>query len=1034
MVIGTPNYLRLSPYQISSPVRSISSPIASHWFLIQVISSIIDISTFGNSKNIHFSTENMVSNGWFRMYLNHDQVQFLKDSTYFELYPIEMKHKISTRQTAERGDYFVHASSDWTPPEGATILTRVSDTIFYVRNLLIDQNVMNDPRVLQINPIGTKELLNRYVSGYLQGGHQKSYYHNNIFAPTRPLHEIGINGTGQVINVVDSGVDVLNAFFYDPSPENTLESITNKTNVNHRKVIRIEAYVDNTDYKNGHGTHVAGTAAGSSYCTDCGIQQYNGIASGAKLYFSDIGNSTSLEVTGDIDLVEQAKIFKELDVHVSSNSWGFSTYLSEVEFRYNKAAYDNPYILYVFAAGNSKNYNTIYCPANAKNVATVGSVEQVSSTASEFSSVEAEVQNSTFKFTVYDSMTKLIRGNSVGPNMKYYVNLTLVDYREPYLEPNCTEANCSEKVPDPDFDAATYYKGKAVIVNTEVEDDEELCIRAQNAADFGAEVAFYLPNVTFYVCKPIPTFPMLNLLNADNIDHLKQMGTLSILPPSGDEVDQVPAATYQASKGPADNGLRKPDIATPGGNVFSAKSHGYEMDGVVPNASFNDNVLRLSGTSMATPQVSALAILIVQYLRDGFYPGLEKGSGESTTPSSCLMRGILVNTADKPPNLLVRDSKSEPRNDVGFGVPCLERALGLNGVGFRFVDNEIMPSKSHKIYKIELDSNLVDLNVTMSYLDPPLNPENEAIFFADLDLFIKSPNGKFYMGNDMLESESFSTTERIIIDKEEIPSNGGVFEIHILSSDYPIQNQKVTYSIVVNGPFEQKVSDRNPLFLKARTASHDECVNNCNNNGLCAQARCICNEGFIGSSCNTTVTTLIDKDSYDFTYNQKQIKYYKLFVDNSRSNTIGFGIKKNIAMAPAYFCISFELNPGKISNSGWDCHLVCSQNDSDSDEYLDSCNYTFRIPRNKKENSVFMAIYTGYYQPMKVSFGNITFYHTEYEDELKERKIIFIAGIIILIVIFVVFIAIIIVIAIQTSVNKKSSKEMNNSLNHNSEL
>lgn len=39
--------------------------------------------------------------------------------------------------------------------------------------------------------------------------------------------------TGQIVNVVVSGVDVFNAFFYDPN--NDLMTITNSTNINHRK-------------------------------------------------------------------------------------------------------------------------------------------------------------------------------------------------------------------------------------------------------------------------------------------------------------------------------------------------------------------------------------------------------------------------------------------------------------------------------------------------------------------------------------------------------------------------------------------------------------------------------------------------------------------------------------------------------------------------------------------------------------------------------------------------------------------------------
>ena len=74
-------------------------PFVSHWFLIHGISSTVIISSFGNVKNIYFSVENMIANEWFKMYINQEQFQYLKDSTYFELCPIESKIKIPTSKT-----------------------------------------------------------------------------------------------------------------------------------------------------------------------------------------------------------------------------------------------------------------------------------------------------------------------------------------------------------------------------------------------------------------------------------------------------------------------------------------------------------------------------------------------------------------------------------------------------------------------------------------------------------------------------------------------------------------------------------------------------------------------------------------------------------------------------------------------------------------------------------------------------------------------------------------------------------------------
>ena len=267
---GSLNYLKLTPYSITSNSKQ-PMVLTSHWFLIRILTSIINLTTYGNSLNIHFTSDNMVANGWFKMYLNQEQLRFLKNSNDFELYPIEDTRKISLLKSLQNENCYVYACPDWEPPTGAQIISRVSDTLFRVKNLTIDDAVSKDPRILTIKPVSRRKIDNRYNSGFLQTHHQKSVYDHRIFAPIRSLHNIGLDGRGQIINIVDTGVDALNAFFYDP--QNPLSSISGKTNKNHRKIIRIEKYADDLDYYSGHGTHVAGIAAGKAYCSDefCGI-------------------------------------------------------------------------------------------------------------------------------------------------------------------------------------------------------------------------------------------------------------------------------------------------------------------------------------------------------------------------------------------------------------------------------------------------------------------------------------------------------------------------------------------------------------------------------------------------------------------------------------------------------------------------------------------------------------------------------------------------------------------------------------------
>jgi len=95
-----------------------------------------------------------------------------------------------------------------------------------------------------------------------------------------------------------------------------------------------------------------------------------------------------------------------------------------------------------------------------------------------------------------------------------------------------------------------------------------------------------------------------------------------------------------SSTGPTPDGRMKPDLTAPGHALVSARAGTSSTSGVV-----TCRTLQMSGTSMATPAVSGTALLVRDYLRQGFYAGAGAASGVAiASPTGNLLKTILVNS------------------------------------------------------------------------------------------------------------------------------------------------------------------------------------------------------------------------------------------------------------------------------------------------------------------------------------------------------------------------------------------------------
>lgn len=307
---------------------------------------------------------------------------------------------------------------------------------------------------------------------------------------------------------------------------------------------------------------------------------------------------------------------------------------------------------------------------------------------------------------------------------------------------------------------------------------------------------------------------------------------------------------------------------------------------------------------MATPAISGVLSIILQFFHEKWYPYLTKGTGQYINPTSYLLRAFLACISN--PN---NNYQSGPSFEEGFGIPCLENIFQN---GLRIIDTQKIESKSRKSYKVSITSCETDLVITMAYLDPPLSYQSSSLLFADLNLVVVSPSGKYYYGNSPTnaDSDSFSTIERIIIPSSEVEL--GDYQIHIISSEFPLDSD-ISFAVVVQGGFSQSDTTSNPVFLKEVSVPKytAECANGSSVNGFCR-----CYDGYIGFRCNTTITPLNSNVSHLSQLTHKQVNYYHVEKSNSSRNIYVVKLTRQSSQA-GYYCLSPDASV--FTDGSWSC-------------------------------------------------------------------------------------------------------------------
>jgi subtilisin-like proprotein convertase family protein len=599
--------------------------------------------------------------------------------------------------------------------------------------------------------------------------------------PTSPTNYLGLTGSNVVVNVNDSGVDtnhpdLMGRVTYD-FPFSGMDS-------------------------NGHGTFVAGTIAssGGQSSTVTNASSLFGPYAGTNTQFRGIAtNATIFSLLADplfgptySDAYLQETVARS-NIFISNNSWN---YTDLAQFKFDVASYDlaaasydaavrdalpmvpgSQPMLFVFSAGDSGNGNqngtgglsdTIQSPATAKNVITVGGVEQDRNITNQVAiDVANNLSNAVWQFST-DSTNQVASFSSRG-NAGVGIEGDFGRFKPDLVAPSTFLISTRSG----QWDENSYYSQHEHLTGPEL----FLPPRSLFAALFDLPANPTGVNIRLVKREsPSPQDPVSPALFPD----------LPIFVSSSHQ--PLPAFDFKGT-----NSLTIPNPTPTGTNwlltVVNTSTQMVVFGVVVDLMSVDTNDMTLpglsnlndtigpfyryeSGTSIAAAQVSGALALMQEFLTAH---GRTNGWGGPDGRSPALMKAMLINGA-RPIGNNYNLQVQTVENFQGWGVLSLpstlqgglanEAPLGTAGAtnSMWLVDqdptNALATGQSHT-YKISVDPAAADsyLRVTLAWTDPPGNPVAGIKLVNDLDLVVTNVDtagtglDQVFFGNDILDGK-----------------------------------------------------------------------------------------------------------------------------------------------------------------------------------------------------------------------------------------------------------------------------------------
>jgi subtilisin-like proprotein convertase family protein len=571
---------------------------------------------------------------------------------------------------------------------------------------------------------------------------------------------LNLTGQGVLVNINDTGVDATHP------------------DLSSRVIGDLAGSLTDTD---GHGTHVAGIIASSggqsSTVTNAsgsimpGVTgQFRGIAPSAKLF--SISTDLTFGPGSDTYLQETAAKTNAL---ISNNSWH---YFNDTEYDLAAASYDaavrdalpgktgSQPLVYVFSAGNDGggtdagtggSADTIGSPGTAKNVITVGAIEQFRSITNEtwicrdtdtgtnimnicftnkpwvqitdnsnqvasFSSrgnvgVGTEGEFGRFKPDIVAPGTFVVSTKSQQWDQQAYYNPT--NYHFDFIPDQFVDTNNLEPY-------AIFVPGNAVQLNISVFAPEDLRIYVKQSG---------VPTTTSY----------------------DFFGTNTVSLPPGKALSPVDTFWNYAIGSIEKDKIVPFSILT---ELVTTNDQGNYLEVLSNlNNTLGPYYRYESGTSMSAGGISGMLALMQEYF--------QRIASPSETNSPALMKALLINGA-RPTSDQYDLQVQNSINYQGWGLANLATSIPTNALGggtgsklfFDQSPTNALASGQSRTFSVTVKPEASDspLRVTLAWTDPPGNPVASVKLVNDLDLVVTNRDtGDVFFGNDIQAGSDFNS-------------------------------------------------------------------------------------------------------------------------------------------------------------------------------------------------------------------------------------------------------------------------------------